>query len=82
VAEDGTLWVADALRQVVKHFSRAGALLEMIGGYGFNPGEMQHPVGLAGDGVHTLFVGEKVGRRIQKFSRAELSSTPETGATP
>jgi streptogramin lyase len=68
VARDGTLWIADALRQAVKHFTRKGEFIEFIGGFGVNPGEMQNPVALAGDGVEALFVGERAGRRIQKFS--------------
>jgi hypothetical protein len=69
-ADDGTLWVADALRQAVKHFTARGEYIELIGGFGQNPGEMQHPCALAGNGATEIYVCERVGRRIQKFTRA------------
>ena len=69
-ADDGTIWIADAIRQAVKHFTSTGELIELVGGYGVNPGELQYPSALAGDGVTELFVCERVGRRIQRYAPA------------
>lgn len=66
-AEDGTFWVADGLRQAVKHYSAEGNFLEFIGGFGGAPGNLRFPSALAGDGVAHLSVAERVGRRVQEY---------------
>lgn len=63
----GSIWVADAVRQVVKKFDAQGSYVTALGGFGVRPGEMRYPVALAGDGGKLLFVLEKVGGRYQVF---------------
>jgi sugar lactone lactonase YvrE len=66
-AADGTFWIADGLRQAVKHYSSDGKFLEYIGGFGWAPGNLRYPSALTGDGVAHLTVGERVGRRVQEY---------------
>jgi sugar lactone lactonase YvrE len=66
-ADDGTYWVADALRQAVKHYAADGSFLEHIGGYGFAPGNLRYPSALIGDGVARIVVAERVGKRVQEY---------------
>src|SRR5574341_214719 len=63
----GSIWVVDAIRQVVKAFSPEGQYLQYIGGYGRRPGELDYPGAIAGDGDKTIFVLEKSGGRFQEF---------------
>jgi DNA-binding beta-propeller fold protein YncE len=64
---DGTIWVVDALRQVVKGFDEKGNFLTYFGGKGTRPGEMLFPSDIGGDGGDRLVVLERVGRRFQMF---------------
>jgi sugar lactone lactonase YvrE len=66
-AEDGTYWVADGLRQAVKHYAADGKFIEYIGGFGAAPGSVRYPSALAGDGVAHITVAERVGRRVQEY---------------
>ncbi|MEW5875576.1 MAG: NHL repeat-containing protein [Candidatus Zixiibacteriota bacterium] len=66
-AEDGSYWVADALRHAVKHYDAHGEFLEFIGGYGGGIGSVRFPTAIAGDGVGRLIVSERVGGRIQEY---------------
>ncbi|MBI3873195.1 MAG: NHL repeat-containing protein [candidate division Zixibacteria bacterium] len=66
-AGDGTFWVVDALRHVVKHYSSDGKYLEYIGGLGSAPGQLRYPSAIAGDGVAHVYVAERVGRRVQDY---------------
>lgn len=66
-AEDGSFWVADALRHAVKHYSASGDFIEFIGGYGSGTGNVRFPTGVRGDGVGRLVVSERVGGRIQEY---------------
>lgn len=65
---DGSIWVADRLRQVIKRFDSGGRFLTMIGGWGKKPGELQFPSGLAGDGNDRLTVIENGGQRFQTYT--------------
>lgn len=65
--QDGTIWIVDTFRQVVKGFSPKGEFIMYIGGYGRMLGEMKYPGAIAGDGYQSLFVLEKVGERTQEF---------------
>ncbi len=64
---DGTIWIVDTFRQVVKGFTPKGEFIMYIGGYGRMLGEMKYPGAIAGDGFQSLFVLEKVGERAQEF---------------
>lgn len=65
---DGTLiWVADALRQVIKVYNSDGDMLVQVGGFGHKLGEYQYPASIAFTGNGHFFVSEKVGNRIQRF---------------
>ncbi|MGB2805030.1 MAG: NHL repeat-containing protein [Candidatus Zixiibacteriota bacterium] len=64
---DGTIFVADELRQVVKAFDSDGQFLSWFGGFGDGSGAMRYPRNITGDGNGELFVVERVGGRYQKF---------------
>jgi len=64
---DGTIFVADELRQVVKAFDSKGQFLYWFGGFGVGSSAMRYPRYITGDGEDELFVVERVGRRYQKF---------------
>ncbi|OGC90951.1 MAG: hypothetical protein A2W25_07665 [candidate division Zixibacteria bacterium RBG_16_53_22] len=61
------IWVVDGLRQVVKCLTLDGQFVTMIGGFGVNPGDMNHPSAVASDGDSLLFVAERLGNRFQQF---------------
>jgi len=65
VTSEGDIWVVDSFRQVVKRFTRDGTFKEMVGGFGFRPGDQQYPIGIDSDQKDRIFVAEKVGRRFQ-----------------
>jgi sugar lactone lactonase YvrE len=65
VTDDGDLWIADSIRQVVGRFSHEGKLLAMIGGKGSQPGAFDYPCAVATDGENRLFVLERKGSRYQ-----------------
>jgi hypothetical protein len=75
-AEDGTLWIADQLRQAVKHMTADGEFIELIGGFGNNPGDLRYPIALAGNGVDEIYVCERVGRRIQRYYKVMTADLP------
>jgi hypothetical protein len=61
------IWIADALRQVIKVFSEDGEFISNIGGYGERLGEFTYPIGLSVGTKNTFFVAEKVLGRVQRF---------------
>ena len=61
------IWVADAIRQVVRRYDAKGQLRDTVGGLGKGPGQMFSPIALAGDGARLLVVLEKDGARFQTF---------------
>ncbi len=67
VTSDGTIWVVDALRQVVKGFNKKGEFVTFIGGKGTKPGEMLFPSDIFCNGDSELVVVERVGKRFQIF---------------
>ncbi len=87
-AEDGTFWVADALRQAVKHYAADGKYLGYIGGYGQAPGNLRYPSALSGNGVDNIFVAERVGRRVQEYvlpgvlAKADRAGSQPVAADP
>ncbi|MEW5702004.1 MAG: NHL repeat-containing protein [Candidatus Zixiibacteriota bacterium] len=81
-AADGTFWVVDALRQVVKHYAASGEFTEYIGGFGAGPGNLRYPSAVTGNGVSQLFVAERVGRRVQEYILpAALAASPSSDST-
>lgn len=70
---DGTLWVADACRHRICHFTHEGALLGAFGSLGREPGQMQYPYHVAVCPDGTLLVSEFGNNRLQRFDRAGKS---------
>gem|GEM_PF-1893294 len=80
---DGSIWVEDRLRQVIKQYDPQGNLLTMIGGWGTAPGELRYPAGLTVDGKGRLFVAENGGNRFQIYSvSADSASSASAGSAP
>lgn len=67
VTDDGSIWVADTIRQVVKKFAQDGVFIGYFGEYGTKPGSMLYPTSLSTDGKERIFVLEKIGKRYQIF---------------
>lgn len=67
VTDDGSIWVADTIRQVVKKFDKDGNFIGYFGGYGTKPGTMLYPTALSTDGKEKIYVLEKIGKRFQVF---------------
>jgi DNA-binding beta-propeller fold protein YncE len=57
----------DGLRQTVKVFDSTGECVSMIGGFGYLPGLLQYPSGLASNGKTAFYVVEKTGGRVQRY---------------
>ncbi|UCD64861.1 MAG: NHL repeat-containing protein [Candidatus Zixiibacteriota bacterium] len=62
-----SVWIVDGLRQVIKVFDHSGEFVELVGGFGINPGEFRYPADIAAAGDSAFFVLEKTGGRIQRF---------------
>ncbi len=65
---DGSIWVADRQRQVIKRFDSQGRFLTMLGGWGKKPGELRYPAGLAADAKNWVLVTETGGDRFQIYT--------------
>lgn len=65
---DGSIFVADRLRQVIKQYDSAGGIVTMIGGWGTRPGELRYPAGMAANSRDRLFVAESGGDRFQIYT--------------
>lgn len=61
------VFIADALRQVVKVLTLNGGYVGYFGGFGAQLGEFQYPSAVATNGLGLFFVVEKGGNRIQAF---------------
>lgn len=59
--------VLDGLRQAVKLYDMEGVFAIAIGGFGYLPGLVQYPSGIATDGFATFYVVEKGGGRVQRY---------------
>ncbi len=59
--------VADGLRHVLKLFDDNRQVVTMIGGFGYEPGLLQYPSGIASDGVATFYVVERAAGRVQRY---------------
>jgi hypothetical protein len=81
-AEDGSYWVADALRHVVKHYTSSGEFLEFVGGYGADPGGVRYPTAVTGDGVGRLVISERIGGRIQEYVLPDAQYATPMSAPP
>jgi DNA-binding beta-propeller fold protein YncE len=64
-AEDGAVFVTDALQQVVKKFDEQGAPLGEWGGYGHTPGKYASPTGILGIKANRLLVDDHGNHRVQ-----------------
>ena len=67
VCDNGEMWIADTIRQVVTRFSADGEFAGMTGGKGYGAGAFLYPSGLSSDGLSKLFVVERGGNRYQCF---------------
>lgn len=70
---DGTMWIADTVRQVASMFTPEGKFVAFVGGKGSGPGAFEYPSGLATDGESRLFVVERGGERYQCFGVGEVT---------
>lgn len=62
-----TIWVTDALRQVIKVYSDSGAYIATVGGFGEKPGEFMYPSGIAVSETGSFYIVERGSARIQRF---------------
>lgn len=81
---DGTLWVADACRHRICHFTAEGNLLSTFGSLGRETGQMQYPYHVAVCPDGTLLVSEFGNNRLQRFDRTgrSLEIWGGTGTAP
>jgi DNA-binding beta-propeller fold protein YncE len=73
LADDDTLWVADACNHRVCHFATDGRLLGSFGHSGDGPGELRFPYGLDRLSDGTFVVAEYGNNRVQRFDAAGRS---------
>lgn len=67
LANDGTLWVADACNHRIAHFGPDGEFLGAFGRSGTGPGELRFPYGLDQLSDGTFVVCEYGNNRLQRF---------------
>lgn len=67
---NGSVLVADELRQQIQVFDMEGSVLASLGGGGVRPGEFQYPSALSSDGRSRLAVVERLGARLQVLQLA------------
>jgi sugar lactone lactonase YvrE len=77
VTNNGDLWIADSIRQVVSRFTHEGKLVAMVGGKGSQPGAFEYPSAVATDGESLLFVLERKGHRYQCLQIIEGAGAEE-----
>jgi DNA-binding beta-propeller fold protein YncE len=77
---DGSIWVSDRQRQVIKRFDSQGRFLTMIGGWGQEPGELRYPAGLAADSRNWVMVTESGGARFQIYTIPSDSASSGPGS--
>lgn len=73
--DDGSLWIADSIRQVASQFTQEGKHLATVGGKGSQPGAFEYPSAVATDGSGRIFVLEREGNRYQCFQLTEGAGT-------
>lgn len=73
--DNGSLWIADSVRQVASQFTHEGRHLATVGGKGTQPGAFEYPSAVATDGASRVFVLERKGNRYQCFQLTEGAST-------
>lgn len=67
IADDDTLWIADACNHRICHFTRDGAFLSAFGKLGSEPGEFQYPYNVAMLHDGTVIVCEYGNNRVQRL---------------
>jgi hypothetical protein len=77
---DGSIWIADRQRQVIKRFDSQGRFLTMIGGWGKEPGELRYPAGLSADARNWVLVTEGGGDRFQVYTIPSDSASSGPGS--
>lgn len=76
----GQLWVADYGSHVVRTFTTDGVPIDVLGSNGSGPGEFDLPIGIGIGLDGSVYVGDEVGGRIQRFGDPVTSSAPDEGA--
>ncbi len=74
LGSNGTIYVADAGYRDVRVFSPDGELLDTIGEFGEGPGEFRSPVNLALGDQDSVFVYDRMLRRVSAFGPLPESS--------
>jgi sugar lactone lactonase YvrE len=70
VAPSGHVYVADTGHNVIVHLDATGTLVDLIGGSGADPGEVNHPYQVAVDDAGNVYVADGFNYRVQKFDAA------------
>ena len=69
VDADGTLFVCEFGNSRITVADASGAVREVVGGAGRQPGEFANPWGLALDSKGNLYVADAMNHRVQKLVR-------------
>jgi len=67
LANDQSFYVVDGENHQVLHLSEEGLTLNILGGYGVDPGQFNDPWGIAVDRDGYIYVADTWNHRIQKF---------------
>lgn len=75
VGPDGRVFVSDTGNKRIVVFDMDGNYLTQIGTGGFEPGQLDEPVGVAVDAAGRLYVADTWNQRVQVFTPLEEGST-------
>ncbi|UCF33998.1 MAG: hypothetical protein JSV78_01570, partial [Phycisphaerales bacterium] len=70
VDDDGLTYAADSSMSRIRAFTPTGAELGVVADYGFDPGELRTPAGIAFDGEGRLFVANSGAGSVEIFSQS------------
>lgn len=79
---DGDVFVTETSGSRIVHFTADGAFVDQWGTYGYEPGQIDYPIGVACDAEGSVFVADRGADRVQKFTAAGelLGGWGETGS--
>ena len=66
IGDGYSIWIVDALRQILKVYNNVGTFIAHVGGYGVGPGEFRYPADIVAGSDSIYFVVERVGNRVQR----------------